>query len=146
MHTAVVTTAEAPTGDGVCYAFHNGRPLKDLIIVETIADCLKHTFGYKFMGFGCPGYTGPCERATGFECWRGNEVNGRHTLDIKECEGTPLTDLGNNKTNVGASLHRCNGFPQGTYTLAYNGFQVPLGGWSRQPVFDRAQFVAKGVP
>ena len=49
--------------------------------------------------------------------------------------------VGNNKKQ-----NDCVGFPSGNYAIDYNGFKVPLGGWHRESVFDRAKFVAATTP
>ena len=91
--------------------------------------------GYTYMGLGCP--TGG-----GFECWRGNDVSkSSKVLEMKECTGTPLTNIGNNKNNG-----HCSGFPSGTFSVDYKGLSVPLGGWHREPVFDRAELIKAGDP
>ena len=121
---------------GTCYGSHSGRPLRDATTVKSIEACLAHSKGYTYMGLGCPS-------GGGFECWRGNDVSkSSKVLDMKECTGTPLTDIGNNKNNGG-----CSGFPQGTFSVKYKDLSVPLGGWHREPVFDRAEFMkAAGAP
>ena len=116
---------------GICYGSASGRPLGDHSSQKTISDCIKHAAGYKYFGLGCP--TGG-----GFECWRGNDVNDDSiALDMQECTGTPLTNIGNGAANGG-----CSGYPTGTFTVDYHGVAVPLGGWHREPVYDRAAFEA----
>ena len=91
------------------------------------------------MGFGCP-IDRPIDSS--FECWRADKIRaGAKKLDMQECTGTLLTDIGNNKQQA-----VCVGFPSGNYAIDYNGFKVPLGGWHRESVFDRAKFVAATTP
>jgi len=120
------------TSLGICYGSASGRPLGDHSSQTSISDCIAHSAGYKYFGLGCP--TGG-----GFECWRGNDINGASiALDMQECTGTPLTNIGNGAANGG-----CSGYPTGTFTIDYNGVQVPLGGWHREPVYDRAAFLLR---
>lgn len=114
-----------------CYDSHTGRPLGDSTIVTTVSACLDHAEGYKYMAFGCP-------QNDGFECWRGESINtNANYLDRKECEGSPMTDIGNGKSNG-----HCTGYPGGTYTVTYKGFDLPLGGWHREPVMSVASMKA----
>ena len=118
--------------DAVCYGTNTGRPLQDVIHVKSVEKCLEHAKNYKYFAHGCP------SSSNGFECWRGNAVSSKaKKLDMKECTGTPLTDIGNGKNNGG-----CHGYPQGKFTIPYKGVQVPLGGWHREPVFLVSNFVS----
>ena len=116
---------------GVCYGSRSGRPLGDHSAVTSITDCIAHSMGYKYFALGCPS-------GNGYECWRGNDISGDAiALDMSDCTGTPLTDIGNGADNGG-----CSGYPTGTFTVDYNGVAVPLGGWHREPVYDRADFMS----
>jgi len=119
--------AQAPgmAWNGVCYNSRGGRPLDHVGHVRTVADCISKAQGYKYFGLGCPS-------SGGFECWRGNSI-GVHSkkIDMQECMGTPLTNIGN-----GAQNGHCSGFPTGTFTQDHQGLTIPLGGWHREPVYE----------
>merc|ERR1719189_2793434 len=71
----------------------------------------------------------------GFECWRGNSINSNsREIDMDECKGTPLTNIGGGQNN-----NHCTGFPKGTYTQEYQGMTFAIGGWHREPVYERHQ-------
>ena len=127
----MVAAADTVEAGGTCYGSSSGRPLSsNFKIMQSIDACLAHSKGYTYMGLGCPG-------DGGVECWRGNDISkSSKVLDMKECTGTPLTNIGNGKSNGG-----CSGFPKGTFSVDYKGLSVPLGGWHREPVFDRAEFI-----
>jgi len=119
---------EHPPFIGTCYNSATGRPLGENIRVQSVEACIARAQGYKYFAFGCP-------MDGGFECWRGNAINGNSLeIDMDECMGTPLTNIGGGQRN-----NHCTGFPKGTYTQEYQGMTFALGGWHREPVYETNQ-------
>ena len=75
--------------------------------------------GHRYMSMECPG-------PNGSEVWCGDQPPPDSAkLSFEECQGNPLTNIGNNKSN----MDTC----PGPYT---NSDGTPLGGWYRGVVYD----------
>lgn len=117
-----------PVEFGTCYNSAGGRPLGEAIIVKDIASCVDRAKGYKYMGLGCP-------HGSGWECWRGNAINGgAKVIEMEECSGSPTRG----ELNGGNNGH-CSGYPVLTFYDSYKGFDFPTGGWHREPVFEMSK-------
>jgi hypothetical protein len=108
---------------GTCYDSTGARPLNQgATTVTTVQACVDFAQDFTYMATGCP-------NEGGFECWRGNSIDSRAVaIDMRDYTGTPTINIGN-----GMSNGHCHGF-ESRYTMEYNGYTVPLGGWHREPV------------